>query len=592
MYGSLSDQSLDLTESLLFDFTRCVRPNGTAYGTRGKCRKGTEQEASKPVVDKKPQKRVRIGKTVSSLPKEKLEELLKDPRLKPHQVAKVQALIDSKGAPKKSAAERMRAAASKLEEKAAASRPPKKEKAKEKEKPKLSKEEEKARAQYFKLKEKADALVELDSEAKQQALKEVGGEFYIGSKAYKRYAEILKAQGITASRIVEEKVRAKAKAKDAMTPSLREEITAKAIKENEAKWKSMSRQEKRDALAKQIASFKNSDQSTVNSMLKSWSQMLKENPDLNTPENRIGVLALRSLKIGYARQQRLSREERAKQNESLVKSSPKYTETPGSRSLMKIPTKEENIRELKKQEQEHNSKADKYEKEGKTEEARSERVLARIAAQQADLTDRGYTGNPNLGAIYERQGYNARPEVVPSRSDLERRNDLIQGDDGKPLMLWRGVTTPEFATQFKGGGENGEVHFPGRGVYGNGTYAASSAPKSTDPESALTEARSYAGSRENFNSKVTAFGIRKDANIVEFQGEDWRDRDAQFRQWQKSTILRAEKESGYSISDIGEAAAILGIHAYRVPQGSREDFWVILNRGALVVAADPEIDDN
>jgi len=26
----------------LFDFTRCVRPNGTAYGTNGKCRKGTE----------------------------------------------------------------------------------------------------------------------------------------------------------------------------------------------------------------------------------------------------------------------------------------------------------------------------------------------------------------------------------------------------------------------------------------------------------------------------------------------------------------------------------------------------------------------
>ena len=581
MYGSLSDQSLSQTEKLLYDFARCVRPDGTAYGTRGKCRKGTEQEAPKPVAKEKPQKRVRIGKTVSSLPKEKLEELLKDPRLKPHQVEKVQALIDSKKSPKKSAAERMEAAASKLETKGSA-------KAKKEEKPKLSKEEEKARAQYFKLKEKADALVKLDAEAKQQALKEVGGEFYIGSRAYKRYAELLKAQGTSVSKVVEAKV----KAKDAMTPSLKEEIAAKAIKENEAKWKSMSREEKRAAFEKQLASFKNSEQSTINSMLKSWSQMLKENPDLNTPENRIGVLALRSLKIDYARQQRLSREERAKQNESLVKSSPKYTETPGSRSLMIIPTREENIRELKKQEQEHNSKADKYEKEGKAEEARSERLLARLAAQQADLTDRGYTGNPNLGAIYERQGYNARPEVVASRSDLEKRDDLIQGDDGKPLMLWRGVTTPEFATQFKGGGENGEVHFPGRGVYGNGTYAASSAPKSTDPGSALTEARSYAGSSDNPNSKVTAFGIRKDANIVEFQGEDWRDRDAQFREWQKSTILRAERESGYSISDIGEAAAILGIHAYRVPQGSREDFWVILNRGALVVAADPEIDEN
>lgn len=33
----------DFTESC-FDFTRCVRPDGTAYGTGGKCRKGTERE--------------------------------------------------------------------------------------------------------------------------------------------------------------------------------------------------------------------------------------------------------------------------------------------------------------------------------------------------------------------------------------------------------------------------------------------------------------------------------------------------------------------------------------------------------------------
>lgn len=34
MYGSLSDQT--------WDFVRCVRANGTYYGTKGKCRKGTE----------------------------------------------------------------------------------------------------------------------------------------------------------------------------------------------------------------------------------------------------------------------------------------------------------------------------------------------------------------------------------------------------------------------------------------------------------------------------------------------------------------------------------------------------------------------
>jgi len=55
MYGSFSEEALeqfaqlaaqtqaaDFAEDDLYDFTRCVRPDGSAYGTRGKCRKGTE----------------------------------------------------------------------------------------------------------------------------------------------------------------------------------------------------------------------------------------------------------------------------------------------------------------------------------------------------------------------------------------------------------------------------------------------------------------------------------------------------------------------------------------------------------------------
>jgi hypothetical protein len=52
MLGSFSQKSLEtfqdlvsegLPEEEVFDFARCVRPDGTAYGSRGKCRKGTEQ---------------------------------------------------------------------------------------------------------------------------------------------------------------------------------------------------------------------------------------------------------------------------------------------------------------------------------------------------------------------------------------------------------------------------------------------------------------------------------------------------------------------------------------------------------------------
>jgi predicted Ser/Thr protein kinase len=37
MYGNFSQQALEI-----WDYVRCQRPNGTHYGTRGKCRKGTE----------------------------------------------------------------------------------------------------------------------------------------------------------------------------------------------------------------------------------------------------------------------------------------------------------------------------------------------------------------------------------------------------------------------------------------------------------------------------------------------------------------------------------------------------------------------
>jgi hypothetical protein len=53
MYGNFSSDAIEaFTEAVgeenfsesTFDFTRCIRKNGSAYGTRGKCRSGTEAE--------------------------------------------------------------------------------------------------------------------------------------------------------------------------------------------------------------------------------------------------------------------------------------------------------------------------------------------------------------------------------------------------------------------------------------------------------------------------------------------------------------------------------------------------------------------
>jgi hypothetical protein len=38
-------EGVDFSEGETYDFTRCMRPNGTFYGTRGKCKKGSEAGA-------------------------------------------------------------------------------------------------------------------------------------------------------------------------------------------------------------------------------------------------------------------------------------------------------------------------------------------------------------------------------------------------------------------------------------------------------------------------------------------------------------------------------------------------------------------
>jgi hypothetical protein len=47
----LSEQeNVEFSEGETYDFTRCMRPNGTYYGTRGKCKKGSETGAKESVA--------------------------------------------------------------------------------------------------------------------------------------------------------------------------------------------------------------------------------------------------------------------------------------------------------------------------------------------------------------------------------------------------------------------------------------------------------------------------------------------------------------------------------------------------------------
>ena len=68
--------SVSFSESNHYDFTRCVRPDGSSYGTGGKCRKGTEQD--KPETNDKPKAKIETKEGSNPIKKTQEEEYSKE----------------------------------------------------------------------------------------------------------------------------------------------------------------------------------------------------------------------------------------------------------------------------------------------------------------------------------------------------------------------------------------------------------------------------------------------------------------------------------------------------------------------------------
>lgn len=196
-------------------------------------------------------------------------------------------------------------------------------------------------------------------------------------------------------------------------------------------------------------------------------------------------------------------------------------------------------------------------------------------------------------AVYQARGYNAKPEVVSKKSDLKDRKDLLADESGQTLILSRGMRLEagsNYAESFK----RGDLHFVGGGGYGNGTYAA--AGKESEEVAFMyaglkpDEAKDYFGANANeaLNMRLVAFGLKRSSSVVQNQTIQ------EFNKFETSTIRKAKallKSAGNTkpqIADLGMAAAILGIDAYSVPSDPGQSYWVVLNRGAVVVADDGE----
>ena len=222
--------------------------------------------------------------------------------------------------------------------------------------------------------------------------------------------------------------------------------------------------------------------------------------------------------------------------------------------------------------------------------------------------------------LFWKQGFNKKPDRVKNVQALKDRTDLVKGADGENLLVYRGVSNDKWSDEFKGIGKTGNHYYVGNGIYGNGSYAASRNIHGTKAmvkqgnKNAYDLAENYTSSYGSTvtaaekKKRITAFGIKKGANLKTwekgastknlkgahaFPDSDWYRQT--FKKWEDETIAKATKLTGYKVNTVGEACTILGIDGYQVPLPLVDevgdklvhwnmDYWVILNRSAIVVS--------
>ena len=222
--------------------------------------------------------------------------------------------------------------------------------------------------------------------------------------------------------------------------------------------------------------------------------------------------------------------------------------------------------------------------------------------------------------LFWKQGFNKRPDRVKNVKALKDRTDLVKGADGENLLVYRGVSNDKWSDEFKGIGKTGDHYYVGNGIYGNGSYAASRNIHGTKAmvkqgnQNAFDLAENYTASYGSTvtaaekKKRITAFGFKKGANLKTwekgastkslkgahaFPDSDWY--RTTFKEWENETIAKATKLTGYKVNTVGEACTILGIDGYQVPLPLVDevgdklvhwnlDYWVILNRSAIVVS--------
>lgn len=677
MYGSFSELALNAVESM-FDFTRCVRADGSVYGTRGKCRKGTETGAKEAPPKTAKAKVASLSKNEKIALKVMADKSLKSDKRRKAEMIRLGVPADTdfvalvgkakhkagltpnvtiwepkkkasttEDKPRQSLAERMAAAAERLERqqpeapkakpKTTSKTSPKTETAataeklggkspstdttaaktnsgvkedtqtvslkapKPEAKTKKAKEtpEEKAEKKWLALEEKVNAIQKQRDDLRAE-LKERGIKAIVAGEASPAFKNALKERGLpsdTQFRNLRTKLR------ETEPERLKQERIAAEKQKIAAEIEGTSRETRKGMILKELERLRGSSYirtlKDVDNNVEMMQKWIQGDPSMATLKNRVALTAMRALRAQMVREARIKREAKYKSLDASLREAPKYDSTPGSRKPANAKQLLGDYAAFLKKEKELDARRKEFENSGRLIDPKVQKEYYSLLEEISAHSKGRIPGNPvSLEKIYEVQGFNAKPELVRSRSELESRNDILREPDGRPLILYRGVTEEGYARQFQGSGTEGDKHFPGQGVYGNGTYAASAGGNVresswiTDGNYDQTPQRtavSYASGEQGAGNRVTAFALRKDANVVQFEGETTSQRDNKYYEWRREITRQAKERFGMDFNDHGEAAAAMGIHAYRVPMSDSEDYWVILNRGAVIASQDPQL---
>lgn len=181
-----------------------------------------------------------------------------------------------------------------------------------------------------------------------------------------------------------------------------------------------------------------------------------------------------------------------------------------------------------------------------------------------------------MAVIYEMRGWNA-PATVDKWENIAFRTDIEMQPNGDPLLFWRSVGDSSgrrsavlSAAEKQANLRNGREHFVGRGVYGQGTYAAAGW-KNKYPKQEDADTNEAVRDSAGYGPNMTMFALKKGSNInLEQQ-----------RTFGGTMTANATALTKVPIDDSGLAAAILGYDAYRC---SNNRYWVVLNRSAMIIA--------